>query len=55
MGFWLTATMSRTALRYAIEHYDKDQRDHYLAMIQAPGHRNGQIWKKLRTRWHTMA
>lgn len=26
------ATMPRTTLRYAIEHFDKDQRDHYLAM-----------------------
>lgn len=25
-------TMPRTALRYAIEHFDKDQRDHYLGM-----------------------
>jgi 3-methyladenine DNA glycosylase AlkD len=26
------ATMPRTTLRYAIEHFDKDQRGHYLAM-----------------------
>jgi len=26
------ATMPRTALRYAIEHLDKEQRDHYLSM-----------------------
>jgi len=26
------ATMPRTALRYAIEHFDKKQRDHYLSM-----------------------
>lgn len=26
------ATMPRTLLRYAIEHLDKDQRDHYLSM-----------------------
>jgi 3-methyladenine DNA glycosylase AlkD len=26
------ATMPRTALRYAIEHLDKEQRDHYLTM-----------------------
>jgi 3-methyladenine DNA glycosylase AlkD len=26
------ATMPRVALRYAIEHLDKDQRDHYLSM-----------------------
>jgi 3-methyladenine DNA glycosylase AlkD len=26
------ATMPRTALRYAIEHFDKEQRDHYLGM-----------------------
>jgi 3-methyladenine DNA glycosylase AlkD len=26
------ATMPRTALRYAIEHLDKKQRDHYLDM-----------------------
>jgi 3-methyladenine DNA glycosylase AlkD len=29
------ATMPRTALRYAIEHLDKDQRAHYLGMRQA--------------------
>jgi 3-methyladenine DNA glycosylase AlkD len=26
------ATMPRTALRYSIEHFDKEQRDHYLKM-----------------------
>ena len=26
------ATMSRTTLRYAIEHFDKDRRDHYLGL-----------------------
>jgi 3-methyladenine DNA glycosylase AlkD len=26
------ATMPRTALRYAIEHFDKEQREHYLGM-----------------------
>jgi 3-methyladenine DNA glycosylase AlkD len=26
------ATMPRTALRYAIEHFDKEQRAHYLSM-----------------------
>ena len=26
------ATMPRTALRYAIEHLDKDVRNHYLSM-----------------------
>jgi 3-methyladenine DNA glycosylase AlkD len=26
------ATMPRTALRYAIEHFDKEQREHYLSM-----------------------
>jgi len=26
------ATMPRTALRYAIEHLDKEQRDNYLSM-----------------------
>jgi 3-methyladenine DNA glycosylase AlkD len=30
------ATMPRTALRYAIEHLDKKQRDHYLALKNAP-------------------
>ena len=29
------ATMPRTALRYAIEHLNKKQRDHYLSMKQA--------------------
>ncbi|NOK60397.1 MAG: DNA alkylation repair protein [Chloroflexi bacterium AL-W] len=29
------ATMPRTALRYAIEHLDKAQRDHYRGMKQA--------------------
>jgi 3-methyladenine DNA glycosylase AlkD len=29
------ATMPRTALRYAIEHLDKDQRAHYLGLRQA--------------------
>jgi DNA alkylation repair enzyme len=29
------ATMPRTALRYAIEHLDKKQRDHYLGMKKA--------------------
>lgn len=29
------ATMPRTALRYAIEHLDKEQRDHYLGMKKA--------------------
>lgn len=28
------ATMPRTALRYAIEHLDREQRDHYLSMKQ---------------------
>lgn len=31
------ATMSRTALRYAIEHLDKDLRDHYLGMKKRMG------------------
>ena len=29
------ATMPRTALRYAIEHLDREQRDHYLSMKKA--------------------
>jgi len=29
------ATMPRTALRYAIEHLDKQQRSHYLSMKKA--------------------
>ena len=29
------ATMPRTALRYSIEHLDKEQRDHYLKMKKA--------------------
>jgi Predicted DNA alkylation repair enzyme len=29
------ATMSRTALRYAIEHLDKKQRDHYMGLKKA--------------------
>lgn len=29
------ATMPRTALRYAIEHLDRKQRDHYLGLKQA--------------------
>lgn len=29
------ATMPRTALRYAIEHLDKEQRDHYLSLKKA--------------------
>jgi hypothetical protein len=29
------ATMPRTMLRYAIEHLDKEQRDHYLNMKKA--------------------
>lgn len=29
------ATMPRTALRYAIEHLDKEQRDHYLGLKKA--------------------
>ena len=29
------ASMPRTALRYAIEHLDKEQRDHYLSMKKA--------------------
>ena len=29
------ATMPRTALRYAIEHLDKGQRDHYLSLRKA--------------------
>jgi hypothetical protein len=29
------ATMPRTALRYAIEHLDKKQREHYLSMKKA--------------------
>lgn len=29
------ATMPRTALRYAIEHLEKDQRDHYLSLKKA--------------------
>lgn len=29
------ATMPRTALRYSIEHLDKEQRDHYLQMKKA--------------------
>jgi len=31
------ATMPRTALRYAIEHLDKEQRDHYLSMKKKAG------------------
>jgi DNA alkylation repair enzyme len=31
------ATMPRTALRYSIEHLDKEQRDHYLHMKKAMG------------------
>src|SRR5258706_488346 len=29
------ATMPRTTLRYALEHFDKKQRDHYLKMKKA--------------------
>lgn len=29
------ATMPRTALRYSIEHLDKEQQDHYLQMKKA--------------------
>jgi len=29
------ATMPRTALRYAIEHLDKPERDHYLRLKKA--------------------
>lgn len=29
------ATMPRTALRYAVEHLDKTQRDHYMGLKQA--------------------
>jgi hypothetical protein len=29
------ATMPRTALRYAAEHLDKEQRDHYMKMKKA--------------------
>lgn len=37
------ATMPRTTLRYAIEHFDKDRRDHYLGMKKAEktGKQNG--------------
>lgn len=35
------ATMPRTALRCAIEHLDKEQRDHYLAMRRAATKREG--------------
>jgi predicted SnoaL-like aldol condensation-catalyzing enzyme len=30
------ATMPRTVLRYAIEHLDKKQRDHYLSLKKGP-------------------
>ena len=38
------ATMPRTALRYAIEHLDKERRDHYLSMkkvVQGKEKRHG--------------
>ncbi len=31
------ATMPRTALRYALEHFDKEERDRYMNMRKAPG------------------